>query len=41
MDDDKLSVVVVEFVVGGWIILRLEGWLFVVEKIHKEEEQIG
>jgi hypothetical protein len=34
MNTDKLSVVVTEFVVGGWIALRVErrGWLFVEEK---------
>ena len=32
MDVDKPSFVVEKFVVGGWIMLRLRGWLFVAEK---------
>jgi hypothetical protein len=34
MNADKLSVVVAEFVVGGWIVLKLEGRLFVAKNIY-------
>ena len=42
-DADKLSVVVAEFVMGGWIAFRLEGGGVVVcyrKKIHKEEGEM-
>jgi hypothetical protein len=29
-----------KFVVGGWIVLRLKGWLF-AEKMYKEEGEMG
>jgi len=43
MDADKLGVVVVRFIVGGWIIFRLGGGVTVCcrKKKHKKEGEMG
>jgi hypothetical protein len=41
----KSSVVATGFVVGGWIVLRLKGWLFLLfvakKYMHKEQDKNG
>jgi len=44
MDADKSSIVVTEFVVGGWIVLKLKGVgrvaVCCIKKMHKEEKEV-
>jgi len=40
-DDEKLSVMVIRFVVKGWIVLKLEGrGCLLQKKRHKKEGEI-
>jgi hypothetical protein len=43
MDADKLGVIVVKFIVGGWIIFRLGGGVTICcrKKKHKKEGEMG
>lgn len=43
MDVDKLSVVVAEFVMGGWNVLRLGGEVVICyrKKMYKKELEMG